>query len=62
MKPGIKTTEFWITLIVVLASSISTSGLLNEAPDALAQICSVIVSAGAAMGYTASRAMVKLND
>lgn len=56
MKPGYKTTEFWLTAIAVLAAT-AVNVLPTE--SAAAQVATAIVAGLAAIGYTASRAKVK---
>ena len=53
MKPGIKTTEFWVTLLVVAA------GLLEAVNGWLPAGAGVVAAAVAAGLYAASRALVK---
>jgi hypothetical protein len=57
-RSGIKTTEFWITAIVVLAGLLPSSGLLPENHWAV-KVCGLVVSVAAALGYTMARAGVK---
>ncbi len=57
-RSGLRTTEFWITLAVVIAGLLPSSGLLPEGHWAV-KVCGLIVSAAAAMGYTVTRGGVK---
>ena len=57
-RSGIKTTEFWITAIVVLAGLLPTSGLFPEGHWGV-KVCGLVVSVAAALGYTMARAGVK---
>lgn len=57
-KPGYKTTEFWLTVAVQVIAVLMLSGVI--APGSFVDKAVGIASAAlAAMGYTASRAMVK---
>ena len=58
MKTGIKTTEFWLTAIVILAGLIPTSGLIPEGHWAV-KVCGLVVSVAAALGYTWQRGSAK---
>lgn len=58
VAPGYKTTEFWLTLVVVLAGLLPSSGLLPENHWAV-KLCGLVVSALAALGYQVSRGSVK---
>jgi hypothetical protein len=57
-RTGIRTTEFWLTLVVVLAGLLPSSGLLPENHWSI-KLCGLIVSAAAAIGYQVVRAGVK---
>lgn len=58
MKPGIKTTEFWLSLTAILLGALTTSGLLGEGSTA-ARIAGLAVTVLAALGYTAARSKTK---
>jgi hypothetical protein len=58
IKPGYRTTEFWITVAVVFLSLLMTSGLIGDASP-VAKIIGLIVDTAAAMGYTYSRGLAK---
>lgn len=58
MKTGYKTTEFWITAIVVLAGAAVGSGLI-PADSPWAQFASLVVSGFAATRYTDRRTEIK---
>jgi len=58
MKTGWKTTEFWLSLIAVAAGG--AYGCLAE--GAWKDAVGVIVSVLAALGYTASRTLVKVKE
>jgi hypothetical protein len=57
VRPGYKTTEFWLTLIVAIAGAVTAAGLPAEHPAV--RIAGIVVSAGAALGYTFVRGGVK---
>jgi len=61
MKPGYKTTEFWLSLLATLLGFVMASGLLDSAPQDswVARVVGGIVAALASLGYSASRAKVK---
>jgi hypothetical protein len=61
MKPGYKTTEFWLSLLATLVGFLMVSGLLDSQPADgwIARVVGGIVAALAALGYSASRAKVK---
>ena len=55
MKPGIKTTEFWLTLLASLAGAAQAA----FAGTAAGQIAGLVVMALASAGYSASRGRAK---
>ena len=60
VKPGWKTTEFWMTSIVALASLLWGADVLD--PDAVGtanKIFGFVVAALGAVGYTVSRGLAK---
>lgn len=58
MKPGYKTTEFWISMLAVLIGGVQASGLIpTESP--LNQIIGTAVVALVSLGYTGSRLNLK---
>ncbi len=57
-KPGYKTTEFWISVIITIAGLLMASGAIAEG-SMVARIVGGVMSALAALGYTAARAKVK---
>lgn len=59
-RTGIRTTEFWLTALVVLAGLIPTSGLVTEGHWTV-KVCGLVVSVAAALGYTWQRGTVKNN-
>jgi len=56
MKPGYKSTEFWITAILTCAAAVG-SMLPEGTPEA--KIVASILAGAAALGYTISRGIVK---
>ena len=60
VKPGWKTTEFWITVIVASASLAWGAGVVDPAgTEGADKIFGFITSALAALGYTVSRGLAK---
>lgn len=58
LKPGYQTTEFWMSLAAVILGAIQTSGLLGE--GTATKVIGAVVAGLAALGYSASRGLVKL--
>ena len=58
MKPGIKTTEWWLSLVAVLASLVLGSGLI-VAGSTLEGVVTFIAGVLTSMGYTVSRGLAK---
>lgn len=58
MKPGYKSSEFWLTLVFVIASSAGTSGLFVEESTEF-KILAAIAAGLAAAGYSVSRGIAK---
>ena len=59
-KPGWKTTEFWMTSIVALASLLWGADVLDpEAAGTANKIFGFVVAALGAVGYTVSRGLAK---
>jgi hypothetical protein len=60
VKPGWKTTEFWLTSLVALASLLGGADVLD--PDSVGtanKIFGFVVAALGAVGYTVSRGLAK---
>jgi hypothetical protein len=58
MKPGWKTTEFWLTALAMIVALLYASGLVADGSSleqALAFVSAVLVS----LGYTAGRSLAK---
>jgi hypothetical protein len=58
VKPGYKTSEFWLNLIAVFAG-LATAGGMLPAGGMAAQICGTVIAVLASLGYTNSRTQVK---
>ncbi len=58
VKPGYKTTEFWMTAGATVVGLAIASGIVPET-GMWPKIVALVVSAFAAMGYTVSRTAVK---
>lgn len=58
VKPGYKTTEFWLSVAACALGAFAASGALPD-ENVVMKIVGLAVSALAAMGYTVSRFMVK---
>lgn len=61
MRAGIKTTEFWLSLVVVALSGLVTSGYVAETHWSV-KLASAIVAGAATLGYTVARAKVKVQE
>lgn len=61
MKPGYKTTEFWLSLAAVLVGAVAASGVI-PAETVWERIVGLVVSALAALGYTGARLALKKAD
>ena len=60
VKPGWKTTEFWLSVVVVLGSLLWGADVLD--PDGAGtanKVFGLLVSGLAAVGYTVSRGLAK---
>jgi hypothetical protein len=60
-KPGYKTTEFWLSLLVVVLGAVMASGALPEG-SVVGQIIGGIMAILGQLGYTAARAKSKTTD
>ena len=58
VKPGYKTTEFWLSALATVVGILLGSGVIPET-GATMQIIGFIAAALSALGYTVSRAIVK---
>jgi hypothetical protein len=61
VKPGWKTSEFWLASAATLVGLVMASGLI-EAGGTWDRIVGLIAAALASMGYSASRASVKKGE
>jgi len=61
MKPGYKTTEFWLSALATILGLVMASGILDtQDPHSWAvRIVGGLISLLASMGYTAGRSKVK---
>ena len=59
-SPGIKSSEFWLTLLSIVVGGLISSDLLVES-SAAAKVVAIAGSILGALGYTASRTAVKIN-
>lgn len=57
-KPGYKTSEFWLSLAAVIVSYVISAGVWEEG-TIQAKAVTIVATVLAALGYTASRAIVK---
>jgi hypothetical protein len=60
MKPGIQTTEFWLTLFAMVC--INLPAIFVEDPPQWALAAQMIGNVLAAMGYSIARGMAKSGD
>jgi len=58
MKPGYKSTEFWLSLLATLVGAVMASGVI-ESGGVWDKVIGLVVTVLGALGYTASRALVK---
>lgn len=58
VKPGYKTTEFWLSLAAILVGAVVSSGIVPETGP-YAQVVGLITSVLGGLGYTVSRTMIK---
>ena len=58
VKPGYKTTEFWLSAGATFVGLAIASGIVPET-GVWSKVVALVVSAFAAMGYTVSRTMLK---
>jgi hypothetical protein len=64
VKPGYKTTEFWVTIIIQILGILMVTGTITpEQSDVLGQsavqLGGIIAAVAAAFGYSLSRGRVK---
>ena len=66
MKPGIKTTEFWVSVVAAFIGFLATTGMFTpDQADALTsaiiQLGGIVGMVGSAFGYSLSRGTAKKN-
>lgn len=59
IKPGFKTTEFWMTVVTAVVSLLIASDVIPS-NSGWSQLVALASAALAAMGYSTSRAVAKL--
>lgn len=58
IKPGYKTTEFWLSLLALILGAVGAAGILPEGGIAT-QIIGGVLAILSQLGYTAARAKTK---
>lgn len=58
MKNGIKTTEFWLSLLTIIIGSVISSGIIKDSTTTL-QVLGAIMAVLTSLGYTTSRVIIK---
>ena len=61
MKPGWKTTEFWLSVMALLVGALIASGAFADG-GTLAQVLAFAASALTALGYTVARGLAKKGE
>ena len=62
VKPGAKTSEMYVTLVVAILGAVMASGLLDPADPTqatIAKLIGLVLSVASVLGYQASRTAVK---
>lgn len=61
IKPGYKTSEFWMSLAAVLIGAVMASGVLDSLPqdNPWVRVLGIVASILGALGYQVSRTMTK---
>ena len=59
VKAGWQTTEFWMNLVAVVVAYLMATGIAGDETSLFSHALVAIAAALAALGYTASRAVVK---
>lgn len=64
MKPGYKTTEFWLSTLALLVGAVMVSGVLDSLDESnwVVRVVGGVVAVLAALGYDASRTKIKTED
>ena len=58
MKPGWKTTEFWLSLVAVLVGAVVASGVVPETGP-WSQVIGIVSTVLGALGYSVTRGFAK---
>lgn len=58
MKPGYKTTEFWLSLAAMVVGALFASGAISDG-GLVAKVLGIIATILGSLGYTVSRTLVK---
>lgn len=58
MKPGVKTTEFWISIIAIIYTTTLSTGIIPHSNE-VARIVDSVVALLLALGYTWARVFLK---
>jgi hypothetical protein len=61
MKPGYKTTEFWLTSVAALIGLLFASGAISDGSQ-IDKILGMASTVLAGMGYSVSRGLAKKNN
>ena len=61
MKPGYKTTEFWLSVAATVIGGLAASGAIAE-DSTLAKMIGLAASALVALGYTGARMALKKQE
>jgi hypothetical protein len=60
VKPGYKTTEFWLSLLAILVGAVIASGVISpDGTGTAAKIVGGLVTLLGALGYTVQRTTLK---
>lgn len=54
-KPGVTTTEFWVSILTGLYMVLNTTGVVNQIPDKWAGVATAVIAAA----YSLSRGQAK---
>lgn len=60
IRPGYRTTEFWLKLAALLLTALYASGAMTN--DKVLAIAGIVGTILGALGYTVSRTMVKAKE
>jgi hypothetical protein len=60
VKPGYKTTEFWLSVVASLISILYASGVISpDGASTVEQVVAMIAAALASLGYSVARGIAK---